>query len=69
MILLQVSRLVDTFNSETPEEVMALTSLPEKEKGDKKDKKRRRNSDKRASEKLLANNHKSKVGRALSSLV
>lgn len=46
---------------------MALTSLPEKEKGGKKDKKRRRDSDKRASEKLLANNHKSKVGRALSS--
>ncbi|XP_078318981.1 tetraspanin-18B-like isoform X5 [Crassostrea virginica] len=55
----QVRRLVDTFEAEPSEEVMALTSLPEKEKGDKKDKKKRRASDKRASEKLLPNNHKS----------
>ncbi|XP_022318035.2 tetraspanin-18B-like isoform X3 [Crassostrea virginica] len=55
----KVRRLVDTFEAEPSEEVMALTSLPEKEKGDKKDKKKRRASDKRASEKLLPNNHKS----------
>ena len=52
---------MDTFEAEPSEEVMALTSLPEKEKGDKKDKKKRRASDKRASEKLLPNNHRSQV--------
>jgi hypothetical protein len=40
---------------------MALTSQPEKEKSDKKDKKKRKNSDKRLSEKLLPNNHRAQV--------
>ncbi|XP_048764349.1 tetraspanin-18-like isoform X3 [Ostrea edulis] len=53
----QVSRLVDAFNTGS-HEAMALTSQPEREKSDKKDKKKRKNSDKRLSEKLLPNNHR-----------
>ncbi|XP_061192469.1 tetraspanin-18B-like isoform X3 [Saccostrea echinata] len=53
----QVSRLVDAFNTES-QEAMALTSQPEREKSDKKDKKKRKTSDRRASEKLLPNNHR-----------